>query len=94
MDRGARAFHALVSGAVQGVGFRWSARDEAASLGLFGWVRNTEDGRVEVVAEGRPESLERFSRWLREGPPGARVEMVESEGIEPSGAFRSFRIEH
>lgn len=93
MDRELRALRALVSGVVQGVGFRWSARDKAASLGLSGWVRNTEDGRVELVAEGGAEELERFSGWLREGPPGARVERVETEAIRPSGAFRSFRIE-
>jgi len=94
MDREVWAFRFLVSGVVQGVGFRWSASDRAKALGLTGWVRNAADGRVELVAEGGPEDLGRFASWLREGPPGSRVESVESEAIPPSGAFRSFRIEH
>jgi acylphosphatase len=94
MAREAQAFHAFVSGVVQGVGFRWSAFDKANSLGLSGWVRNTSDGRVELAAEGRPEALEEFTRWLRAGPPGSRVDRVDSEAIPPTGTYRSFRIAH
>ena len=61
---------------------------------LSGWVRNTEDGRVELVAEGRPEDLDAFRRWLAEGPPGARVEKVEARPVPATGLFRSFRISH
>src|SRR5262249_26186674 len=67
----------LVSGHVQGVGFRWFAENQAAREGLHGWVRNLPDGRVEAAAEGDAEALERFERALRHGPPAARVDDVE-----------------
>ncbi|GIW39526.1 MAG: acylphosphatase [Candidatus Binatia bacterium] len=84
--------HLLVSGRVQGVGFRFSALDHARRLGLTGWVRNLPDGRVEIVAEGDPERIERFVRWCHEGPPGALVTHVEEERLPASGEFRDFRI--
>jgi acylphosphatase len=73
----------LVSGKVQGVFFRASAREQALKLGLSGHAINLADGRVEVVAEGAAEALEAMASWLRRGPPMARVERVErSEGGE------------
>lgn len=69
----------VVSGRVQGVFFRASARQEAQRLGLTGWVRNLPDGRVEVLACGEQASLDQFREWLREGPPDAHVESVEEE---------------
>src|SRR5438270_802011 len=53
-----------VRGAVQGVGFRWAARDEAVKLGLVGSVRNLRDGAVEVEAQGEPDAVDRFAAWL------------------------------
>jgi acylphosphatase len=67
----------LISGRVQGVGFRFFARATAAREGLHGWVRNLPDGRVEIEAEGEAEALERFERAIRQGPPGARVGGVD-----------------
>jgi acylphosphatase len=67
-----------VVGRVQGVGFRWSASRVARGLGLRGSIRNAADGSVEVSAEGSKENLERFARWLAEGPRGAAVEKVET----------------
>jgi len=87
------ACSALVRGRVQGVGFRWSAREEAKRLGLTGWVRNADDGSVEVLAEGRADRLTAFASWLRKGPPGAGVETVESHQRVPTGVFRTFSIE-
>lgn len=69
----------LVSGKVQGVCFRASTRDEALRLGLAGWARNLADGGVEVLAAGAPEALDALERWLRVGPPLARVERVRRE---------------
>ena len=66
-----------VVGRVQGVGFRWSASRVAQGLGLRGSIRNAVDGTVEVSAEGPTEELERFARWLAEGPRGAAVSKVE-----------------
>ena len=72
-------FH--VSGRVQGVCFRASTRAQAMQLGLRGFARNLRDGRVEVLAEGRTESLAELESWLRHGPAGARVEAVEREDV-------------
>ena len=72
-----RARRYLISGRVQGVGFRFFTEAAAAREGLHGWVRNLPDGRVEIAAEGEAEALERFERHVRHGPPGARVERVE-----------------
>ncbi len=78
--------HFLVRGRVQGVGFRWFVHREASELELKGWVRNTEDGDVEVVVAGEPESLGELRSSLQRGPRGSRVDkviehpLVESEG--------------
>ncbi|MDZ7748773.1 MAG: acylphosphatase [Halofilum sp. (in: g-proteobacteria)] len=69
----------LVSGRVQGVAFRASARAEARRLGVTGWARNRPDGRVEVLACGERAALERFRQWLSEGPAPARVDDVTVE---------------
>jgi len=83
--------HYLVKGRVQGVGFRWFVHREAAELTLRGWVRNTEDGHVEVVAAGTPEDLAELRRALNKGPRGSRVDAVleqdlveaEADGLGP-----------
>lgn len=67
----------FVEGRVQGVFFRASAREQANALGLRGYARNLPDGRVEVLAVGDVQALERLSEWLKHGPPHARVERVE-----------------
>jgi acylphosphatase len=87
------AFHALVCGRVQGVGYRYSCYHEARRLGLSGWVRNRPDGDVEVWAEGNAEKLDAFLQWLRRGPPGARVDQVQYDKCRPAGTYRDFRIE-
>jgi len=69
--------HAVISGRVQGVGFRFATRGKALSLGLKGWVRNLPNGGVEVLAEGDGGSIEALFEWLRQGPPGSRVDEVE-----------------
>lgn len=80
-----------VTGLVQGVGFRASARFEAGRLGLRGFVRNEPDGSVYAEAEGEREPLDRFVAWCRRGPPHARVENVVKEELESQG-FSGFRI--
>ena len=89
-SRVARA--AVVSGRVQGVGFRWSARAQAERLGVSGHVRNLADGRVEAQFEGDADAVAAFEGWLRRGPSGARVDRVVAADREVTGA-RGFRIE-
>ena len=88
--RGARRF--LVSGRVQGVGFRYFTQDIARLEGLTGTVRNLPDGRVEAVAHGDGESLRRFEAALRRGPSHARVEHVEVDSVPPSGRYFGFTV--
>ncbi|MBL8965870.1 MAG: acylphosphatase [Spirochaetaceae bacterium] len=87
------AIEAVISGRVQGVGFRYSAREEARRLGLSGWVRNLDDGTVETRAEGPPEALEAYLAWLHQGPPGAWIESVKAYRSHPTGAFNGFTVE-
>ena len=86
-----QALFALIRGRVQGVGFRYSAWHEARRLGLSGWVRNTPEGDVELWAEGSGEKLGALLRWLRRGPPGARVESVQ-HGVQTPRGYRGFSI--
>ena len=69
--------HVVVSGRVQGVGFRWFVREAALELDLAGWVRNRPDGNVEVAADGDDERVTRFRAILREGPANATVRSVD-----------------
>ena len=87
------AFHALVRGRVQGVGFRYSAVREADRLQLNGWVRNCVDGNVEVWAEGPEVQLALFLEWLNHGPQFSRVDSVRKEIKEPKG-YSGFSVEH
>ena len=88
--RGARRF--LVSGRVQGVGFRYFIQDIARREGLTGFVRNLPDGRVEVVAEGDDESLRRLEAGVWRGPSHARVEHVDVDVMPASGSFPGFNV--
>lgn len=80
------AQHYIITGRVQGVGFRWHTRAQAKQLGLKGWVRNQADGSVEAWAEGAAPNLERFGTWLHAGPAAARVNQVHVEQVLPVGA--------
>lgn len=89
-----RRTHLQISGKVQGVTYRESARREAARLGLAGWVRNCPDGSVEAVAEGAAASLEAFIAWCRRGPAFAQVASVEVQDEPPRGEAGPFRVEY
>jgi len=82
----------VISGQVQGVGFRWFTVDAATREGATGWVKNLPDGRVEVFVEGDLEAVTRVERALRRGPSRARVEKVWVADEDPSGAYATFSI--
>lgn len=78
----------VVEGRVQGVFFRDSCQREAARAGVGGWVRNLDDGRVEVVVEGPPDAVERMVAWCRSGPSRADVTDAQAFEEEPQGVDR------
>ena len=82
----------VLSGRVQGVGFRYFTQDAARREGLHGYVVNRDDGSVEAVAEGEAESLERFERALRRGPSKSRVEHVVIDEVSPDQGNTGFHI--
>ena len=82
----------LVSGVVQGVGFRYHAQRQALRLGLVGWVKNRIDGDVELVACGAQARLDQLESWLWQGPSMARVKKVEVEILHDSEHFTAFSI--
>jgi acylphosphatase len=81
----------LIKGKVQGVFYRASAKEQADALGVTGWVRNTREGAVEVVASGSTEAVDQFVRWCRTGPKSAKVLMVDVQ-VMPDQSFHSFKI--
>ena len=86
------AVRLVISGRVQGVGFRMFAEARAAAEGVHGFVRNLPDGRVEAEVEGDQESVDRVELALGRGPLGARVESFVVEAVEPSRRATGFAI--
>ncbi len=82
----------LVSGRVQGVGFRASTIEAATRLGIVGWVCNRQDGRVEVHAQALAALVDEFERWLQQGPRWARVTGVSTQDLEVDLGLRGFEI--
>ena len=80
----------IISGIVQGVGFRHFTQRKAEELGLRGWVRNTEDGGVETVLEGEKTRIQEMIKLCHKGPFGAKVEKVEVEWEEATNEFKGF----
>jgi acylphosphatase len=84
--------HAVVRGDVQGVGFRYFLLSRAQRLGLRGWVRNNDDGTVELVAEGRRVDLEQLRQAAEEGPRMARVDRVDADWSAATGGLDGFDL--
>ena len=82
----------VISGRVQGVGFRFFTEAAAAREGLHGWARNLPDGRLEISIEGDAESVERFERQIAHGPPGARVSDLQIDEDVPTQRATGFSI--
>jgi acylphosphatase len=91
-----RRVHAFIVGVVQGVGFRFAAQRKAREMGLTGWVKNTPDGRVEILSDGPSEKQDQFLEWCREGPSRAVVERIDiqSDSTVDSGEYTHFEIRH
>jgi acylphosphatase len=94
MDENSARLHAIVSGLVQGVSFRYFVLEQARMFSITGWVRNLWNGGVEVTAEGSRENLENFLMKLHEGPSMARVDDVNVEWQSFNREFQDFRIRH
>ena len=84
--------HAYISGYVQGVGYRYSAIRAARHIGVSGWVKNLDDGRVEAVIEGEQNDVEQMIDWCRRGPAGGNVAGVELSYLPYQGEFHSFDL--
>ena len=89
-DNSVQARRYFVRGRVQGVGFRWFVEKHAADIGVRGWTRNLDDGRVEVYAVGSSRQLDELSARLHQGPPASDVRGVEEAGasVEKVSGFR------
>jgi acylphosphatase len=86
-----RRVHVIVSGDVQGVGYRYTMKIVAAEAGVIGWVRNRRDGTVEAEVEGTPEQVDEVLAWMAQGPPGSHVDNAAVTDAAPSGG-RSFEV--
>lgn len=82
----------LVSGRVQGVGFRWFAEREALKRDVKGYVRNLADGRVEIWAQAEQERLGEFCETIRKGPPASRVDEMQMKPVPVDATLSAFRV--
>lgn len=88
------AYRIIVTGLVQGVGFRYSAKYRASQLRVTGFVRNLRDGSVELVCEGEEAEVETLFKWASKGPPHATVETIRRTPLPVSGSYRNFALEY
>ena len=88
------AIRFVVSGKVQGVGFRWYVVQKGRSLALIGYAKNLQDGNVEVHAEGNKIDIQRFMEKVKKGPPLSRVDHIEMKWITASNRFKDFTIKY
>ncbi|MBN1121512.1 MAG: acylphosphatase [Anaerolineae bacterium] len=91
-DQTNQRLHAVVHGRVQGVNFRAYTAQQAAALGLTGWIRNLPDGTVETIAEGPKEQLKKYEAYLHLGSPYAVVDSVSATYKEATNQFSDFRV--
>lgn len=87
-----KRFRLVLSGNVQGVGFRYAARAHAQVCGVKGSARNTDDGSVEIICEGEDEKIKEFCEWCSNGPESAEVTTVQCTEEQPRGEFHDFAI--
>jgi acylphosphatase len=87
-----KSIYLILSGRVQGVGFRYFAKYKADQFGITGWVKNTPDGKLEIEATGNSENLELFIDWMKIGPSRALIKTANSSEITPVRHFTNFSI--
>jgi acylphosphatase len=92
MSEDLAGLHLIIRGIVQGVCFRATTKEKAQSLNLNGWVKNRNDGAVELVAHGPRPLLDELLGWCRRGPPGARVDEIAVTWRPHDGGHNGFRI--
>ena len=88
------AKHILVKGKVQGVFFRKNTRQIAEALDIMGWVKNTDDGDVEIFAQGDESKIEQLLSWCKQGPPRDDVKDVEIIDERPDISIKKFSVQH
>jgi len=88
----AKSVYLVISGRVQGVGFRYFAVHKAVECSIRGWVKNTPDGKVEIEATGEPENLNIFIDWMKTGPTRATIKLVSVSEFTPTRTFTNFTI--
>lgn len=93
-DRRKKRVHIYVSGRVQGVYYRQTTLKVAGEIGVFGWVRNTMDGRVEAVFEGDEEKVDKIVEWCKQGPSMASVTNISLMEEKYENEFHDFRVKH
>jgi acylphosphatase len=86
--------HVIISGRVQGVFFRANTKQQAEKLDISGWVRNTNDGKVEAVFQGNENAIDEIIKWCHIGPPLSKVVKVEVKKQKPTNEFDSFSIRY
>ena len=84
--------HVYIYGDVQGVFFRRSAKIKAEELEVVGWVKNSDDGGVEVVCQGRKNNVNRFIAWCKKGPPLSKVKKIEVEWRKKLESLDNFEV--
>ena len=89
-----KRIHIFVTGRVQGVFFRQSTRVMAIKNNVNGWVRNLDDGRVEIVAEGEKSNIDALADWCKTGPANSRVDEFELSEENSTGEFENFDVKY
>jgi acylphosphatase len=87
-----KSMYLIISGRVQGVGFRYFVRQKALEMQISGWVKNTSDGKLEIEAEGENQNLDAFIEWMRIGPSRAIIRSFSNSEITPIRNFTNFII--
>jgi len=89
-----KLIHMVIIGRVQGVGFRYFARQKALELNLGGWVHNKMDGSVEIEVEGHPETIKAFTDWLKIGNGYSRIDRIFRSELPELQEYQSFFVKY